>query len=267
MGDGSGWLPTGISTIQHTYYDAGNYSVFLTLEDVNFCSGTYLQDSFNLTVTPHPELEITSSNPPICDPNTGFITVNTTLTANLNNAALFATIAYSWSTGATTASISVTNVGTYTCWVTATTPNGASAWTNIASLPANTATYTDNNVSPSTIYYYKVAAFNNIGEEFSNTDSAKTLATAIPPPFKGSISLFPNPNKGSFRLNIETEIAQSATFTVYDMLGKIVYTQPLNLSSGTQSISMVLFQQIASGIYLAELSTSKGKWTEKMVVE
>jgi hypothetical protein len=146
-------------------------------------------------------------------------------------------------------------------------PNGTSAWTNIASLPANTATYTDNNVSPSTIYYYKVAAFNNIGEEFSNTDSAKTLATAIHPPSKGSISLFPNPNKGSFRLNIETEIAQSATFTVYDMLGKIVYTQPLNLSSGTQSISMVLFQQIASGIYLAELSTSKGKWTEKMVVE
>ncbi len=58
-------------------------------------------------------------------------------------------------------------------------PDGINNWTLIDSTPSNTATYTDVNVQPNTIYWYKVAAYNSTGESaFSNIDSAWTWPTA-----------------------------------------------------------------------------------------
>jgi hypothetical protein len=49
----------------------------------------------------------------------------------------------------------------------------------LATLGANTTTFTDTSVSPSTMYYYRVRAYNSAGgSNFSNTASAKTSAAA-----------------------------------------------------------------------------------------
>lgn len=58
-------------------------------------------------------------------------------------------------------------------------PDGINNWTLIDSTASNTAIYTDVNVQPNTIYWYKVAAYNGSGESaFSNIDSAWTWPTA-----------------------------------------------------------------------------------------
>ena len=146
-------------------------------------------------------------------------------------------------------------------------PNGVSNWLPIATLPQNTENYTDNAVNPNTIYYYKTAAYNNQGEVFSNADSAKTLTTALIPPFEGAVSLYPNPNNGAFSLETTAKNPVNGQITIADIIGKTVYQQPIHMPAGSAQIGFVLLQ-LPQGYYTFTLRTEKGEtWTEKVVIE
>ena len=54
-----------------------------------------------------------------------------------------------------------------------------SSWSSLAAIAANSSSYSDSNLSPSTTYYYRVVAYNSSGDATSNVASATTL---IPPP-------------------------------------------------------------------------------------
>jgi hypothetical protein len=75
--------------------------------------------------------------------------------------------------------------------------NSLTGYSQVASLPANTTSYTDNGVSPSTTYYYRVAAYNGSGNSaYSNTAFVTTGST--PPPVTGGlIASWPLDNSGS----------------------------------------------------------------------
>ncbi len=56
-------------------------------------------------------------------------------------------------------------------------PDGVNNWSLVTTTAANVTTYTDGNLTPATTYWYKVAAYNAIGQSgFTNTDSATTLS-------------------------------------------------------------------------------------------
>ena len=57
-----------------------------------------------------------------------------------------------------------------------------SSWTHVATLAANAVAYSDMSLSPSTLYYYRVSAFNGAGSSSYATDSATTDAPPPPPP-------------------------------------------------------------------------------------
>lgn len=58
-------------------------------------------------------------------------------------------------------------------------PNNTN-WTQITSVPANTTSYSDTNLSSSTLYYYRVRAYNTGGDSaYTNVSSATTL-TPVP---------------------------------------------------------------------------------------
>ena len=75
--------------------------------------------------------------------------------------------------------------------------NSVTGYTQVASLPANTVAYTDNGLSASTTYYYRVAAYNGSGKSaYSNTAFVTTGST--PPPVTGGvIAIWPLDNSGS----------------------------------------------------------------------
>src|SRR5205823_11905882 len=53
---------------------------------------------------------------------------------------------------------------------------GTSGWTQIATLGANTTTYTNTGLSRRTKYYYRIVAYNTTGtSSYSNTASTTTL--------------------------------------------------------------------------------------------
>lgn len=146
-------------------------------------------------------------------------------------------------------------------------PNGVSGWVPVASLPPNTEAYTDNAVNPNTVYYYKTAAFNNQGEVFSNPDSAKTLTTALIPPFEGSASVFPNPSKGAFSIYTNLNEALKGQLTITDISGRTVYQQSVNFPAGNSQTGFVLLQ-LPTGYYTLSIRPDfGGVWTEKLVID
>ena len=69
-----------------------------------------------------------------------------------------------------------------------------------------------------------------------------------------SVSLFPNPNTGSFTLTYSIPSA-GATFNVKDLTGRVVYSHMVSNNSGTENLEI---SSLDNGIYIWEMSNSNG---------
>jgi hypothetical protein len=87
------------------------------------------------------------------------------------------------------------------------------------------------------------------------------ITIAFTPASFNQLSLFPNPNNGSFTLALTHEAL--AQVRIYENNGKIVYEEDADLNGGKQ----MDFQHLAAGIYLVIVEVDGQKWRLKMVVE
>jgi len=103
-------------------------------------------------------------------------------------------------------------------------PDGSSGWTQIAEVGANTTSYQNTGLSPSTTYYYRVYAYNAAGNSsYSNTANATT--PALDYEFAGGSledleAVSPSLIFGTLTINGKLEIPSSessVTFTVANM--------------------------------------------------
>lgn len=83
--------------------------------------------------------------------------------------------------------------------------------------------------------------------------------------FENSISVFPNPAKDNFSVNIHSTIAENATLTIYDLHGNKIQSQAVNLYNGENHFP-VSCATFARGIYLVEINSQNKKFTEKIVI-
>lgn len=76
-------------------------------------------------------------------------------------------------------------------------------------------------------------------------------------------ALYPNPNSGTFAIDLYSDNAETATILIYDLGGKLVYTDSWNVVPGVnhKQISNTAF---GKGTYLTKIATSKGVETLKM---
>ncbi|MBS1613989.1 MAG: S8 family peptidase, partial [Bacteroidetes bacterium] len=76
-------------------------------------------------------------------------------------------------------------------------------------------------------------------------------------------ALYPNPNSGTFAIDLYSDNAETATILIYDLGGKLVYTDSWNVVPGVnhKQISNTTF---GKGTYLTKIATSKGVETLKM---
>ena len=66
------------------------------------------------------------------------------------------------------------NANNETGFVVQRSADGGKTWVTIATRPADTTAYTDTSVSTGTTYYYRVFAFNDLGDsDFSNVVSVR----------------------------------------------------------------------------------------------
>lgn len=67
-----------------------------------------------------------------------------------------------------------------------------------------------------------------------------------------SMNVFPNPSKGNFFITVKTPKDYSMTYSVFDMLGKLVIASDKKIFRGNATIPLDLTRQIV-GIYLLEI--------------
>jgi hypothetical protein len=131
------------------------------------------------------------------------------------------------------------------------TIDSITGYTLTDSVSRSTTQYTDVSVVANQIYWYRVSAVNNAGETFSNSDSAVIIPTGISTiPTTGTITLYPNPNSGSFILRSSGSFGKE--YTVYDMIGRVV-SQGV-ITTDKQNISL---KGISMGSYTLEVQGSK----------
>ncbi|SDG39960.1 PA14 domain-containing protein [Psychroflexus sediminis] len=76
----------------------------------------------------------------------------------------------------------------------------------------------------------------------------------------GSLSLYPNPTKGSFQISGQ-DLGEGAEVEIYNMIGQQVYNRNLNGSSGTEITDF----NANAGVYLVKIKNDQGEKTFKLI--
>ncbi|MFD2786965.1 reprolysin-like metallopeptidase [Hymenobacter rubripertinctus] len=145
---------------------------------------------------------------------------------------------------------------------------GSTAFTRIATLPANTTFFTDN-VTGNGQYCYRVRAVNTVGASTYSTESCQTVAgiTSVnAATLQQSVIVAPNPSTGLFQVTIDTAQRGSMNLRVIDAVGRQVYTR--TFTKNTEQLQFPLdLSALSSGIYTLHLTTSAGPAIVRLVKE
>lgn len=270
---------TGATGQTITASTAGTYTVTVTA--ANGCSGS---DDLALIVNPTPNVDL-GANQTVCEGET----------VSLNAGAGFSS--YAWSTGATTPGINVTETGTYSVVVT-----NASGCTDLDAITVfvNPAPVLD--LGPDTVVYEPNSYVLDAGAGFNQTylwsngattqtitvtadgtysvtvtsssgcTSTDEVTVSIEPnavndkTLAGKLNLFPNPTSGWVNLAFSEFEVGSYTVGVYDVTGRLLLSQDLDIQAAAQTAQLDL-NHFSKGTYLVKISSEKGVMARRVVVQ
>ncbi|RYZ95372.1 MAG: T9SS type A sorting domain-containing protein, partial [Sphingobacteriaceae bacterium] len=144
--------------------------------------------------------------------------------------------------------------------------NGGLTWASIASnIAASAQTYSWSvpNVPSATAKVKIEAAEDNTVSDESDQYFTVVDATGIEEIAQNTFSLYPNPSNGAFSLQL-SESLKPFTLTVTTISGKIIYTQ--NVSAQSNTVKILLPDNIAAGLYFVNLKNNDANVTEKFTV-
>jgi len=109
--------------------------------------------------------------------------------------------------------------------------------------------------------------FINKEEVTKETDKASpiTIKTVEKTKSNHAFMLFPNPNHGQFRLQLNTAWSDQVTLTIIDISGRVILSKKM-MPNETQQI-VVDLPNIATGAYFAQLKDEEKEWQRLFVVE
>lgn len=81
-----------------------------------------------------------------------------------------------------------------------------------------------------------------------------------------NVSLFPNPNSGSFSLSFYMQYDKLVTLQVTDVLGRAVYNEEVHVNVGTHKMDLHL-PGVAKGAYALKVSDDKGSLVKNFVIQ
>lgn len=79
-------------------------------------------------------------------------------------------------------------------------------------------------------------------------------------------SVYPNPNNGIFSLTYVTGKNEMVLVNVYDVMGRVVYSQRMNFTAGSNSLQLSL-ENLSKGIYSMEMIADESRIVEKVVIK
>ncbi len=81
----------------------------------------------------------------------------------------------------------------------------------------------------------------------------------------GDVSLFPNPNKGSFTLNFYLQQDELMNINVTDVLGRSVYSEEVHMNGGSHKMDLNI-PNVEPGVYSLKLSDTRGSLVRSFVI-
>lgn len=107
-----------------------------------------------------------------------------------------------------------------------------------------------------TTYFWKVRGIAGLDTSNWSPDwSFKVESVGINEMFnEESLSIYPNPSKGEFTLDINSADAANYVISVIDMVGRTIYTNEFNCSVGNNKIEINLSGTTTSGTYMINVS-------------
>jgi len=80
-----------------------------------------------------------------------------------------------------------------------------------------------------------------------------------------SLTAYPNPIQKYFNLNIETHRSSNATLSIYDLNGKLVSAEMVQLEKGENELNFELSDELANGLYVISLTSDSGNGQLKVI--
>ncbi|MBK8566533.1 MAG: esterase-like activity of phytase family protein [Saprospiraceae bacterium] len=270
---------TGATTQTIQVTTAGEYGVL-----VSAANGCFGSDAVEVVVNPTPTVSL-GDNQTICEGE------NATLTAGAGFSS------YAWSTGATGQSIQVTQTGTYSVVV-----SNSFGCTNLDAATVFVNPAPDVDLGPDTVVYEPKSYLLDAGSGFnqtylwSNGATSQTITVTADgtysvtitsssgctstdevtvsiqpnavnePTLAGKLALFPNPTSGRVNLAFSEFEAGGYTVGVYDVTGRLLLSQNLDIQTAAQTARLDL-NRFPKGAYLVKIGSEKGMMVRRVVVQ
>lgn len=82
---------------------------------------------------------------------------------------------------------------------------------------------------------------------------------------KTQFLLFPNPSEGNFNINIYGAKSELANVKMLDLTGRVVSQTQFSITEGNNVFNVS--ENVSSGVYLVEVTTSAGKATQRIIIK
>jgi hypothetical protein len=79
-----------------------------------------------------------------------------------------------------------------------------------------------------------------------------------------SLSIFPNPNEGSFQIDCKNKMGENARIQVYNNIGQLVFQKQIKIETEFVPLDLSL---LSKGIYAIELLTEKSISSGKVMIK
>ena len=86
--------------------------------------------------------------------------------------------------------------------------------------------------------------------------------------FNEEINIYPNPNNGTFNLQLKGRLGETCLIEIYDIKGKLILNKRYKLNN-TKKMQIISFDisTYSKGIYLLKLQTEKGLSIKRLIIE
>jgi len=114
-------------------------------------------------------------------------------------------------------------------------------------------------------YYVKLKGFNSCGSDSITQTIVITDVSIHENSFFKDFNIYPNPTNQSVNITLTTAISTNANLIIYDLLGKAIYTENININT-SQYNHKVDVSTFGKGIYFITLKTDNNSISKKLIV-
>ena len=120
---------------------------------------------------------------------------------------------------------------------------------------------------PDSVYSKANTNYNYSRSNTANSNLAPNLGFATALQGNLSLTLYPNPNKGQFTLELNSNTSQMQTYQleVYSVLGKLIHSE--TLSFGSKLRKEMHFENLSKGVYFVRLRSKDNVLMSRFIVE